>query len=142
MKKKAVSPKNRARHKQAVGMPETAVGKRNAAKTKWIKTTRREDVNLERAAEIAVSDPEVMHGTPVYRGTRIPIELIANMVRQGTEIDEILAGYPALDREKIALAPLYLRAFSRLAAGTEAPRGLPRVAKKKGHQGDAPQRDY
>ena len=104
-------------------MRETAVGKRNAAKAMWKKTTRREDVNLERAAEIAVSDPEVMHGTPVYRGTRIPIELIANMVRQGTEIDEILEGYPALNREKIALAPLYLRAFPRVAAGIEAPGG-------------------
>jgi len=68
---------------------------------------------LERAAEMAVSDPEVMHGTPVYRGTRIPIELIANMVRQGTKIDEILKGYPALDREKVELAPLYVQAFPR-----------------------------
>jgi uncharacterized protein (DUF433 family) len=68
---------------------------------------------LERAAEMAVSDPEVMHGTPVYRGTRIPIELIANMVRQGTKIDEILEGYPALDREKVELARLYVQAFPR-----------------------------
>lgn len=68
---------------------------------------------LERAAEMAVSDPEVMHGTPVYRGTRIPVELIADMVRQGTKIDEILEGYPALDREKVELAPLYVQAFPR-----------------------------
>lgn len=68
---------------------------------------------LERAAEMAVSDPEVMHGTPVYRGTRIPIELISNMVRQGAKIDEILEGYPALDREKVELAPLYVQAFPR-----------------------------
>jgi len=54
-----------------------------------------------------------MHGTPVYRGTRIPIELIANMVRQGTKIAEILEGYPALDREKVELAPLYVQAFPR-----------------------------
>src|SRR5581483_7134189 len=45
---------------------------------------------LERAAEMAISDPEVMRGTPVYRGTRIPVELIANIVRQGAKIDEIL----------------------------------------------------
>ena len=82
-----------------------------------VKSVRQElDVDLkrlERAAEMAVSDPEVMHGTPVYRGTRIPIGLIANMVRQGTKIDEILEGYPALDREKIELAPLYALAFPR-----------------------------
>jgi uncharacterized protein (DUF433 family) len=68
---------------------------------------------LEKAAEMAASDPEVMNGTPVYRGTRIPIDLIANMVRQGTKIDEILEGYPALDREKVELAPLYVQAFPR-----------------------------
>jgi uncharacterized protein (DUF433 family) len=68
---------------------------------------------LERAAEMAVSDPEVMHGTPVYRGTRIPVELIADIVRQGTKIEEILEGYPALNREKVELAPLYVQAFPR-----------------------------
>jgi uncharacterized protein (DUF433 family) len=76
---------------------------------------------LERAAEMAVSDPEVMNGTPVYRGTRIPIDLIANMVRQGTEIDEILEGYPALDREKVELAPLYVQAFPRRGRPTSRP---------------------
>lgn len=68
---------------------------------------------LERAAEMAVCDPEVMHGTPVYRGTRIPVELIADMVRQGTKIEEILEGYPALNREKVELASLYVQAFPR-----------------------------
>jgi len=52
------------------------------------------------------SDPEIMRGTPVYRGTRIPVELIADMLREGATYQEILAGYPALDREKSSL-PLY-----------------------------------
>jgi uncharacterized protein (DUF433 family) len=82
-----------------------------------VKSVRRElDADLkklERAAEMVVSDPEVMHGTPVYRGTRIPVELIADMVRQGTKINEILEGYPALDQEKVELAPLYVQAFPR-----------------------------
>jgi len=76
---------------------------------------------LERAAEMAVSDPEVMNGTPVYRGTRIPVELIANMVRQGTKIDEILEGYPALNREKVELAPLYVQAFPRRGRPAKRP---------------------
>ena len=68
---------------------------------------------LERAAEMTVSDPEVMNGAPVYRETRIPVEFIADMVRQGTKIEEILEGYPALNREKVELAPLYVQAFPR-----------------------------
>jgi len=57
--------------------------------------------------------PEIMRGTPVYRGTRIPVELIAEMLSQGTKPEEILVGYPALDREKVELAPLHVQAFPR-----------------------------
>jgi uncharacterized protein (DUF433 family) len=82
-----------------------------------VKTVRKELdeqlKKLERAESTIVEDPETMRGTPVYRGTRIPVELIADLLNQGASIDEILEGYPALDREKIELAPLYVHAFPR-----------------------------
>ena len=82
-----------------------------------VKTVRKELderlKKLELAESVIVEDPETMRGTPVYRGTRIPVELIADMLNQGARIDEILEGYPALDREKIELAPLYVQAFPR-----------------------------
>jgi uncharacterized protein (DUF433 family) len=68
---------------------------------------------LERAEDMMVSDPEIMRGAPVYRGTRIPVDLIADMLSQGATPEEILAGYPSLDREKVELAPLYVQAFPR-----------------------------
>jgi uncharacterized protein (DUF433 family) len=68
---------------------------------------------LERAENMIVSDPEIMRGTPVYRGTRVPVELIADMLSQGANPEEVLEGYPALDREKVELAPLYVQAFPR-----------------------------
>src|SRR5882762_11372231 len=68
---------------------------------------------LERAENMITCDPETMRGTPVYRGTRIPVELIADMLSQGTSPEEILEGYPALDRERVELAPLYVQAFPR-----------------------------
>jgi Protein of unknown function (DUF433) len=43
----------------------------------------------------------------VYRGTRIRVELIADMLSQGAKPEEILEGYPALHREMVELAPLY-----------------------------------
>jgi uncharacterized protein (DUF433 family) len=65
-------------------------------------------------AELMVeSNPDVMLGTPVYRGTRIPVHGIADMFSQGATIQEILDGYPALTREKVELAPLYVKAFPR-----------------------------
>jgi uncharacterized protein (DUF433 family) len=66
---------------------------------------------LERVASLVVEDPEIMRGTPVYRGTRIPVDLVADMLKQGTTVEEILDGYPTLDREKVELAPLYVEAF-------------------------------
>jgi len=68
---------------------------------------------LKRAANVVISDPEIMRGTPVYRGTRIPVELVADMLNQGAKPEEILEGYPALDRERVDLAPLYVQAFPR-----------------------------
>lgn len=68
---------------------------------------------LESAGNMIVSDPEIMRGTPVYRRTRIPVELIADMLNQGAKPGEILDGYPALDLEKVELAPLYMQAFPR-----------------------------
>ena len=63
--------------------------------------------------EMVVSDPEIMRGTPVFKGTRIPVDLVADMLAQGATADEILEGYPTLGKEKIAIAPLYMRAFPR-----------------------------
>jgi uncharacterized protein (DUF433 family) len=62
---------------------------------------------------MAISDPEIMSGTPVYCGTRIPVDMVAAMLEQGASIEEILEGYPALNQEQVELAPLYAAAFPR-----------------------------
>ena len=73
----------------------------------------RERKRLHKVEQMVVCDPEIMGGTPIYRGTRIPIEQVAAMRRQGASVEEILEGYPALSREKVELAPLYVAAFPR-----------------------------
>jgi hypothetical protein len=51
---------------------------------------------LARIEEIVVSDPEIMPGTPIFRGTRIPVDLVANMLVQGATVEETLeAAVPA-----------------------------------------------
>jgi uncharacterized protein (DUF433 family) len=81
------------------------------------KSARKEvETGLRRLAEatrMVESDPETMRGAPVYRGTRIPVHAIAEMLSQGAPVEEILEGYPALTREKIELAPMYVKAFPR-----------------------------
>ena len=51
-----------------------------------------------------VSDPNIMVGKPIIRGTRIPIEMIVRMVAQGMTTDEILADYPSLKPNDIQAA--------------------------------------
>jgi len=76
---------------------------------------------LARMEEMVVSDPEIMRGTPVFKGTRIPVDLVADMLAQGATADEILEGYPTLSKEKIAIAPLYMRAFPRRGRPSRRP---------------------
>lgn len=76
---------------------------------------------LAQIEEMVVSDPEIMRGTPVFKGTRIPVDLVADMLAQGATADEILDGYPTLSKEKIAIAPLYMRAFPRRGRPSRRP---------------------
>ena len=76
---------------------------------------------LGRIEAMVVSDPEIMRGTPVFKGTRIPVDLVADMLAQGATADEILEGYSTLNKEKIAIAPLYMRAFPRRGRPSRRP---------------------
>ena len=63
--------------------------------------------NPERTRTLVQSDPEIMAGAPVFRGTRVPVYLIADIIEQGTPIDEILDGYPSLTLEMVEYAEIY-----------------------------------
>lgn len=78
-------------------------------------------LRLRKAEKMIESNPEIMRGGPVYKGTRIPVDLIAAMLQQGATVEDILSGYPALNSEKVALAPLYMRAFPRRGRPAQRP---------------------
>jgi uncharacterized protein (DUF433 family) len=67
--------------------------------------------DLRRARRLVVSDPEILGGDPVFRGTRVPVHLIAELVAQGAQPDELTEGYPSLSAEMIRLAPAYAAAY-------------------------------
>jgi uncharacterized protein (DUF433 family) len=48
-----------------------------------------------------------MGGDPVFRGTRLQVHLIAELVAQGSTPVELLESYPRLTAEMIRLAPVY-----------------------------------
>lgn len=57
--------------------------------------------------------PEVMYGKPVLKGTRIPVDLIIEKLSLGETMDDLLAAYPTLDRERILACLAYATALIR-----------------------------
>ncbi|HUU21550.1 MAG TPA: DUF433 domain-containing protein [Phycisphaerae bacterium] len=51
-----------------------------------------------------VSDPGVMMGKPVIRGTRVPIELILEKLGGGETIEQVLEAHPRLTRDAVLAA--------------------------------------
>lgn len=52
-------------------------------------------------------DPEIMGGRACIRGMRIPVSVIVSQIAHGATIEEILDGYPDLEREDIQQALAY-----------------------------------
>jgi uncharacterized protein (DUF433 family) len=67
--------------------------------------------DLRRARRLVVSDPEILGGDPVFRGTRVPVHLIAELVAQGSKPAELMEGYPRLTADMTRLAPVYAAAY-------------------------------
>jgi uncharacterized protein (DUF433 family) len=49
--------------------------------------------------ETITRDPEVMHGAPVFRGTRVPVKTLFDYLENGDSLDDFLAGFPTVSRE-------------------------------------------
>jgi uncharacterized protein (DUF433 family) len=67
-------------------------------------------IRLEKACAQVIADPEILSGTPVIKGTRVPVYDVAASVAAGVQMEEILSSYPSLNREQVELAALYAEA--------------------------------
>ncbi|MBN9507561.1 MAG: DUF433 domain-containing protein [Alphaproteobacteria bacterium] len=65
---------------------------------------------LAEAREMVVEDPDILDGTPVIRGTRIPVHDIAASVAVGLSHERIRSAYSGLDDRVIELATIYAEA--------------------------------
>ena len=45
--------------------------------------------------------PDVMGGTPVFSGTRVPVQTLLDYLEDGDSIDEFLAGFPSVTRQQV-----------------------------------------
>lgn len=46
-------------------------------------------------------NPDVMGGTPVFAGTRVPVQTLLDYLEAGDSIDEFLAGFPSVSRQQV-----------------------------------------
>jgi uncharacterized protein (DUF433 family) len=50
---------------------------------------------------IVHSDPETMGGTPVFVGTRVPLQNLIDYLEGGESIEDFLDGFPSVKREQV-----------------------------------------
>lgn len=84
----------------------------------FVRTVVERSARLAAAEKLVISSPEILSGTPIIKGTRIPVHDVAASVGAGIPRARILAAYPALTADQIDLAALYAEA--------NPPRGRPR----------------
>lgn len=65
------------------------------------------------------SDPEILGGTPVFSGTRVPVQSLFDYLEGGETLDEFLHQFPSVKRDQ-ALAALEIARDSLLASARSA----------------------
>jgi uncharacterized protein (DUF433 family) len=50
---------------------------------------------------VVTSSREIMSGTPVFAGTRVPVQTLIDCLESGDSIDEFLEGFPTVSREQV-----------------------------------------
>jgi uncharacterized protein (DUF433 family) len=47
------------------------------------------------------SDPEIMGGTPVFVGTRVPLQNLIDLLEGGESVEDFLEAFPTVNREQV-----------------------------------------
>ena len=54
-----------------------------------------------RNSPIISASPDVMGGTPVFAGTRVPVQTLLDYLKAGESIDDFLDGFPTVTKEQV-----------------------------------------
>jgi uncharacterized protein (DUF433 family) len=55
--------------------------------------------NVNLADEVIVKDLDILGGTPVFRGTRVPFQALLDYLKGGQTLDEFIDDFPTVTRE-------------------------------------------
>ena len=50
---------------------------------------------------VITRDPEILGGTPVFRGTRVPFQALLDYIEGGQTLDEFLDDFPTVTRDQV-----------------------------------------
>jgi uncharacterized protein (DUF433 family) len=67
-------------------------------------TEKREHVQMSKKPAVVHSDPEILGGTPVFVGTRVPIKNLYDYLEGGDSLDDFLEDFPSVTREQAVAA--------------------------------------
>jgi uncharacterized protein (DUF433 family) len=59
---------------------------------------------MERAAPCVHRDPDILSGTPVFVGTRVPVRILFEYLAAGDSLDQFLDAFPSVRREQAVAA--------------------------------------
>ena len=63
-----------------------------------MKSEERSTVTID---ELIIRDDEIMSGTPVFKGTRVPIKNLIDYLEAGDDLDEFLDDFPSVSRDQV-----------------------------------------
>lgn len=51
--------------------------------------------------QVVTVDPDVLGGTPVFKGTRVPVQSLFDFLEAGDSIEEFLQNFPTVERDQV-----------------------------------------
>jgi uncharacterized protein (DUF433 family) len=54
--------------------------------------------------EVIMKDPDILGGTPVFRGTRVPFQALLDYLEGGQNLEEFIDDFPTVTREAVISA--------------------------------------
>jgi uncharacterized protein (DUF433 family) len=59
---------------------------------------------MKATTPVVHSDPQILGGTPVFRGTRVPVRSLFDYLEAGESLDEFLHQFPSVQRDQAIAA--------------------------------------
>jgi uncharacterized protein (DUF433 family) len=70
-----------------------------------LRSLRQIERQYEDVTQAIARDPETMHGVPVFRGARVPVQTLFDYLEGGDTLEEFLEGFPTVSRSLALEAP-------------------------------------